>query len=302
MDFRHRHRKAARLARKHGFAEAMTRHAAVFYPRGDTLIVGFDNMKSREQPAPAFPWGYAAIAKAGHSHLGIMMSRRNDWFRHRDVVDFFDHLKSSGFFKQFHRVVFFGASMGGYAALCYCAASPGADVVTFSPQTSLDPATVPFETRYPKGLARGDWECGVTDGAVGARTARQVMVFADPYHSIDVAHIARLPGRNLRWMRCPNFGHSPARVMKHMTVLGPSLRAAWKGQLSPSAFAKMQRAHRFTAPGLTREVLLRGLETGHAGLVLSTIRSLEAAHPTWSFPRIAGMAQEQLALAGRAAA
>ena len=135
MRVKHRHRQAARLADKQGFSQVMTRHIGLFYPRGDTLIVGFDNMKSRDMPPPAFPWGYNAIAAQGYSHLGIMMARRNDWFRHKDLDAFFDGLRWQGFFDQFRRVVFFGASMGGYGALSFCSACPFADVVVFAPQT-----------------------------------------------------------------------------------------------------------------------------------------------------------------------
>ena len=111
-------RKAAieATATSGGFFRDFDRHSAVHFQRGSTLIVTFDNMKSRDMPVPRYPWAYQFVAKQGHSHLGIMMKRRNDWFRHRQLCDFFDELRDSGFFERFDNVVFYGSSMGGYGA------------------------------------------------------------------------------------------------------------------------------------------------------------------------------------------
>lgn len=290
MKIKHRHKKVARRVGSDGFARPMTRHAALFFPRGDTLIVGFDNMKSRDQSAPAYPWGFKAVKKAGHSHLAIVMSRRNDWYRHPDLAAFFDELRDTQFFARFERVVFYGASMGGYGALAYSASCPGAEVVTYSPQTSLDPAVAPFETRYRNGYGRGDWAGAYVDAAEMAQYASKVTVFADPYHDIDALHVARLPGHNLVFHKCPYFGHVVARHFKHMDILADVTRHAWDGTLDAQRFSQLRRGARHRAQSVTRAILMRGVETGHPRLVERALAGLGHSHPDWKFPRVRKLA------------
>ena len=288
MKVKQRHRKACLQAEKTGFFRAMARHVAVFNRRGSTLVVTFDNMKSRETPSPAFPWGADYVERLGHSHLGIMMSRRNDWFRHSDLFDFFEELQYTGFFTEFRRVIFYGASMGGYGALSFAAAAPGAQVVAFAPQTSLDPRVTPFETRYRSGFARGDWDDPrFADGAAGAALAGQVTIFADPYEPLDRAHVARLPSHNLRWMRCGCMGHNPARALKFMNVLGKTVGQAFDGSLTEAEFAATLRGKR-DSKVYQRQVLTRAVENGHAKLALNvTSRG--------GFPNVHRQAEQQLA-------
>ncbi len=72
------------------------------------------------------PWGYGFVEAHGWSMLG-MMAHDWTWYRDAAVWDFFDRLRDEGFFKQFDKVVFYGASMGAYAASVFSSAAPGAD-------------------------------------------------------------------------------------------------------------------------------------------------------------------------------
>jgi len=268
-----------------GFAVPMTRHAAMYYPRGDTLIVTFDNMKSRDQTPPCYPWGHAFVEALKCSHLGIAMCRRNDWFRHRDLTAFFDDLAAQGFFNQFRDVVFYGSSMGGFGALTYCAYAPGARVVAFAPQSSLDPKLVPWETRFLNGRERGNWRLPNSDAAQAAITAREVRVFADPYDPLDRSHIQRLYPGNLTWYKCPSLGHAPAQMLKHAGLTAQALVPALVGDLSATRFHQIQRQARLTTPGIARLVMTRALERGHPDLVLRAADWAEARFPAHNFHR-----------------
>ena len=296
MKLRHRFRKVAIEANKAGFCHGMTRHVAAYFQRhSDTLIVTFDNMKSRDGVGPAYPWGFKFVRDQGHSHLGLMMSRRNDWFRHADLNDFFDGLKADGFFAGYRNVVFYGSSMGGYGALNYAAAAPGCRIVAFTPQTSLDPSVVPFETRYRRGFERGSWTGGAyEDGVGGAQSAEQVVVFADPYHPLDGAHVARLPTHNLVWAKCPNMGHDVARMLKHMELLTECVLQAWTGDLTPDGYYQRMRSARGQTQALARAVLNKGIATGHAHLVQNALARLSQSRPEWKFPAIHSSAKAAL--------
>jgi len=295
-DIMPRHREPARVAMESGFAHSMSRHTALFYRRSrKTLVVTFDNMKCRDRPGPAFPWGYDFLAKQNYSHLGIVMRRRNDWFRHGDLTRFFDKLKADGFFDGFENVVFYGSSMGGYGALAYASAAPNARVVVFSPQTSLDPEQAPFETRYRNSFARGDWSGSYVDGAHEARTAREVTVFYDPYEPADREHVARLQnaGVNLNLMKIPFGGHDTMRRLIIRGLQSDICSAALEGRLSPDDFAiRLRKARGVQA--VSRTTLTRAIEKGHPQLVLATLLKLEKSRPGWKFPKIKRDAQDAI--------
>lgn len=279
-------RRAAGQAKAEGFAHPLRRHVALYYERGSTLVVSFDNMKSRDALGQVYPWAYKFVAGLGHSHLGIIMQRRCDWFRQPDLEAYFDRLRDEGFFDQFERVIFYGASMGGYGALSYSAAVPGSDVVVFSPQSSLDQKVVPFETRYRDGFQRGRWKrTRYKDAVDGAKAARRVTVFADPFHTLDAAHAARLVSDNVIWAKCPSSGHNPARLMKFMGCLNEAVTKAFDGTLTEIEFRQIWRAHRDTQ-ALARVILRQGMRSGHLDLVLRTLERLEASQPGWNFRQI----------------
>lgn len=279
-------RKAAGQAKTEGFAYPLKRHVALYYKRGSQLVVSFDNMKSRDALGQVYPWAYTFVEGLGHSHLGIIMQRRCDWFRQPDLEAYFDGLRKDGFFDQFEKVIFYGASMGGYGALSYSSAVPGSDVVVFSPQTSLDRKVVPFETRYRDGFRRGRWkQTRYCDAVDGVKAARRVTVFADPFHTLDAAHAKRLQGDNVVWAKCPSSGHNPARLMKFMGCLQEAVTKAFDGRLSEVEFRQIWRAHRDTQ-ALARVILRQGMRAGHLDLVLRTMEQLEKSQPDWNFRQI----------------
>ncbi len=278
-------RRAAIDAGPDGFFHAMDRHFAVHYRRSDMLVVSFDNLNSRDAPIPRYPWGYGFLRELGYSHLALMMTRRNDWFRHGDVDRFFERLRDEGFFAGFRRVVFYGSSMGGYGTLAYCHAAPGADVVAFCPQTTLDRRLVPWEHRYARARQRGDWSSATSDAAVCARSAHRISIFLDPQFEPDARQVARLDPDNLTLYPCRWMGHKVPRYLKHMGLLKPMAAQALAGTLTPERFRAMLcggRGNRSHA----RLVLKTALARGHPGLVEAALDSLATTRPDWNFPQL----------------
>lgn len=233
-------------------------------PRGDTLVVTFDNldiaMGKREDRRP---WGYAFIEKQGWSMLGVMAAGWT-WYRDPWVAAEFDRLAATGFFARFARVVFYGASMGGYAAAAFSPAAPGADVVAISPQSTLDRALVPWETRY-----RIAWERDFTgrygDAAAVSSAAGRVIILFDPYEPLDAAHAGRFAHPNVLRLRCPLLGHRLGTALQQMGILGPIVLAALDGSLTAAAFYRALRARR-EFPRYQRELFARALARGRPGL------------------------------------
>ena len=255
---------ATTLAGEDGFFRESPDHSFLFIQRSDTLVVTFDNldiaMGKREDRRP---WGFSFIEKQGWSMLGVMA---NGWTWYRDpwVWQQFDALRDAGFFRPFKRVVFYGASMGGYAACAFSAACPGADVVAISPQSTLDKALVPWETRYHTAWGR-DYSGPYGDAAQAAQAAGRVFLLYDPYEPLDAAHADRFSGANVVKLRAPLLGHRLGSSLHQMGILAPITLAALNGTLSELEFYRTLRARRSFAR-YQRELFKRALDRGRPDL------------------------------------
>lgn len=74
--------------------------------------------------------------KRGWALLTVIAEDGHD-FRTSDVVAFFDRCVDSEVFDGFEETLFYGDAEGGYAALCYALAAPGARVVSVTPKAPI---------------------------------------------------------------------------------------------------------------------------------------------------------------------
>ncbi|MBN2631332.1 MAG: hypothetical protein JXR75_12440 [Rhodobacteraceae bacterium] len=255
---------ASGLAGADGFFRESPDHSFLFIQRSDTLVVTFDNldiaMTKREDRRP---WGFSFIEKQGWSMLGVMANGWT-WYRDRWVWQQFDDLRDSGFFQRFKRVVFYGASMGGYAACAFVPACPGADVVAISPQSTLDKTLVPWETRYHTAWGR-DFSGPYGDAAQACAAAGRVFLLYDPYESLDTGHADRFAGSNVVKLRTPLLGHRLGSSLQQMGILAPITLSALNGTLTEAEFYRTLRARK-TFARYQRELFKRALDRGRPGL------------------------------------
>lgn len=256
---------ATGLAGAEGFFRDGGAHSFLYVPRSaDTLVVTFDNldiaMTKREERRP---WGYEFIEKQGWSMLGVMAAGWT-WYRDRWVHAEFDRLRAEGFFARFRRVVFYGASMGGYAAAAFAPACPGADVVAISPQSTLDRALVPWETRYRAAWGY-DFSGPYGDAASVSAGAGRVFLLYDPYARLDAAHADRFTAANVEKLRVPLVGHRLGTALQQMGVLTPVILAALDGRLTRLDFYRRLRV-RHGFPRYQWELFQRALDRGRPGL------------------------------------
>jgi hypothetical protein len=255
---------ATELAGKDGFYRDRGDHAMLFIKRSDTLVVTFDNLDlAMEKREDKRPWGFAFIEKQGWSMLGVTAAGWT-WFRDPWVYDQFDDLKKKGFFKRFKRVVFYGASMGGYGACAFAAACPGADVVAISPQSTLDKTLVPFETRYKTAWDR-DFSGKYGDAAKVSSSAGRVTLLFDPYEPLDAGHVARFTAKNVVKLRAPLLGHRLGSSLQQMGILSPIVLAALNGTLTEAEFYQKLRARKQFGR-YQKELFKRALDKGHPDL------------------------------------
>ena len=260
---------AAELAGKDGWYRPGTNgHSFLYMPRStDTLVVTFDNldiaMTKREDRRP---WGYSFIKDQGWSMLGVLAGGWT-WYREQWVSDQFDQLQEEGFFKQFRRVVFYGASMGGYAACAFSPAAPGCDVVAISPQSTVDKSIVPWESRY-KVVWERDFNGKYGDAAKVSKAANRVSILYDPYEPLDAQHAARFTGKNVQHLRAPLLGHRLGSSLNQMGILSPIILGALNGSLSSEDYYKLLRTRK-TSPRYQRELFNKAVDKGHTVLAKS---------------------------------
>jgi hypothetical protein len=255
---------ATELAGSDGFYREGDEHAMLFVKRSDTLVVTFDNLDiAMEKREDKRPWGFAFIEKQGWSMLGVTAAGWT-WFRDPWVYNQFDALKEQGFFKRFKRVVFYGASMGGYGACAFAAACPGADVVAISPQSTLDKALVPFETRYKTAWGR-DFSGKYGDAAKVSGKAGRVTLIFDPYEPLDRGHVDRFSAENVVKLRAPLLGHRLGSSLQQMGILSPIVLAALNGTLTEAEFYQMLRKRK-TFGRYQKELFKRAMDKGHPEL------------------------------------
>ena len=246
------------LAGPQGFFRDGGTHSFLYIPRGRTLVVSFDNldiaMNKRDERRP---WGFDFIARQGWSMLGVMANGWT-WYRDRWVSDQFDALAAEGFFAGFERVVFYGASMGGYAAAAFSGAAPGADVVAISPQSVLDKAVVPWETRY-KVVWDADFSGKYGDAARVSGAARRITILYDPYEPLDAGHADRFTAHNVMKLRTPLMGHRLGSSLHQMGILNEIILGALSGSLTELDFYRALRARR-SFPRYQKELFQRALD------------------------------------------
>lgn len=240
-------------------------HSLLFVPRStETLVVTFDNldiaMNKREDRRP---WGYSFIKNQGWSMLSALAGGWT-WYREPWVFEQFDDLKNSKFFKQFDRVIFYGASMGGYAACAFSPAAPGCDVVAISPQSTVDKTVVPWETRYSTVWDR-DFTGKYGDAAKVSEDARRVVLLYDPYEPLDARHAARFSNKNVQRLRAPLLGHRLGSSLNQMGILNKIIVGALNGTLTEAEYYAILRARKHSVR-YQRELFKKAVEKGHTDL------------------------------------
>lgn len=232
------------IGKREGFYQELgEQHSALYVKRGRTLIVTFENLDHvYENAEDRMPWGYGFVVSRNWSMLGLM-AKDWTWYRDDSVFDFFDRLREEGFFRDFDKVVFYGASMGAYAASVFSAASPGATVICISPQATLDREIASWETRYHKAWHRS-FSGRYAYGPEMVATAEQVYIFYDPRAPLDAMHTALFRGENIAKFRCRFMGHRIASLWLQLGILKPVIEGCVDGTIGPNNFYKSLRARR----------------------------------------------------------
>lgn len=285
--------RLAEIGAKEGFYERLgLQHTALFVERGKTLVVSFDNLDHvYERNEDRLPWGLSFAIANGWSVLGLM-AHDWTWYRDNDVFDFFDRLQSDGFFEKFDRVVFYGASMGAYAACVFSAAAPGSRVIAISPQATLDRSLTSWETRYKK-VWRRDFTDRYGYAPTQLEAAERVYLFYDPCEPLDAMHVSLFQGGNITKFKCRYMGHRIASLWAQLGILKQVTQACIEDDLTPLKLYQWQRLRKTNAR-YQREMLTRLQEKNRPALLVRFCKYVLAQRRAPKFRHAMKEAQAQL--------
>lgn len=211
------------------------------------LVFTFENADQPSRPRPdglREPWGGMWLHNRGYAVVGVK-PKAVEWYRGRDLHEFFRSNYLQSLVNQFDQVFLYGSSMGGFAAMTFADAIPGASVIAFNPQSTLNPRLVPWETRYQEGRSQ-DWSGDFADARIGASKAKSVFVAYDPLFDLDSKHVARLEQANLIPFKMPLVGHVIAGYMNEVGVLSAFVEGALAGTLTARECSILARNRRKT--------------------------------------------------------
>jgi len=247
---------------RQGFYTRLEHHAVICIRRDPArLVVTFDNLSNVNDLSPARePWAYRFVRENGCSHLSVM-ARRKDWYRCPQLIAYLEKLSADGVFAEFGQVWLTGTSMGGFAALAFASLAPGATVISFNPQTTLDETLVPWEDRFGMGRAR-DWSLPYSDAAFEIDEAERVFVLYDPFFPPDRRHVERLDGDNVTRLKTWCSGHFSLVFLRRANLLKPVMQHALDGTLTPAVFYTLYRERR-ALPWYRKALQTNLQERGH---------------------------------------
>ena len=220
-------------------------HANLWFEgRSDVLIISFDNLATIDEGWPRGPWLHRRLAPLGHSLLGVQ-SHTKDWFRNPTTPALLQGLQTRGFFRRFRRIVMTGASMGGFGALNMAPLIPGARVLAFSPQSTMNKTIAPYEARFPFAVRKSNWDAPeFLDAAAAIPLIPKVAILYDPFVPEDRAHAARLSGPNVQFLRAPHCTHEAVRVVIKSGAMLPLITALVESDTIGTNFWHSFRARR----------------------------------------------------------
>ncbi|UVO50767.1 alpha/beta hydrolase [Sphingomonas sp. SUN019] len=202
---------------------------------GGTIVVtfaSFTNTPDLDRPG----FGEEFLEREGIDAIHVV-NRLNRWYQHRDIPDMLAAIAAVT--RDYDRVITYGSSMGGYAALRF-ARSLGADTaIALSPQHSVDPRVVPWETRWQPDIAQIEFD------EIPFAPAPRQYVFYDPHDIPDDRHVALIAAAGpVARIPLPHAGHPVGALLTETGALQWALRAIAAGTFDPAEVRSKVRAGR----------------------------------------------------------
>ncbi len=169
----------------------------------------------------------------------------NDWYQYPDMAAAYAAIRNAA--KPYETVITYGVSMGGYQAIKAARHLDARRVVAVSPQSSVDPKKVPFETRWPEAAA-----LKFIDDKIKPWPGARYALAYDPRDPLDAAHAAaitqrlrkRHPDLQVQQVVMPFVGHFPLRSWKEAGLISRAILTLMKSKKDAGGVRGLFRAER----------------------------------------------------------
>ncbi|WP_427790972.1 hypothetical protein [Brevundimonas diminuta] len=208
-------------------------------PTSDTRrwVVTFDNYGiGHGFDRPGF--GEEFLRNNGISAVHVM-GVGDDWYQYPEMIAAMAAVRQA--VAGAERVMTYGSSMGGYAALRFADAAGAHAVLAISPQYSVDPRKAPFEKRWLQDGRRIQWLPEI-DGKLHCAVS-PVVVF-DP--QVDDGRQVALIRKDIKIssIRLPYVSHPATTFLSEIGLLKPLVLQTLSGDINAATFTRQAREQR----------------------------------------------------------
>lgn len=198
-----------------------------------TMVVTFSNYVDGGAGGEAFGASFLARHAIDAVHV---IARGNHWFQLAEMPEVLVAIRAAAAGK---RVLTYGSSMGGYAAIRFADALGADQAIAISPQYALDRRLVPFERRWRHEARRIRF--GAPPGTIAVAPA---ILFFDPRNP-DAGHAAAWSReRAIVPVPLSHAGHPATTFLAQSGLLGESLLAIVAGRFDAAATVREAHARR----------------------------------------------------------
>lgn len=205
---------------------------------GRRQVVTFDCYhESLGMERPGF--GEAFFQNEGITAIHVM-SHGNDWFQYTEIEDVLSIVRQACMGAE--RLLAYGSSMGGYAALRFAGVIGAHAALALSPQYSLDPRKVPFEARWASDRRRIRF-LGHIEGAI--RPVPHMILAFDSALDADRRHAELLMAdAPMTAVPLAHAGHPVGGFLNDIRLLRPLVLTALDGSFDAGRFRRAAHARR----------------------------------------------------------
>jgi tetratricopeptide (TPR) repeat protein len=203
----------------------------------DRLVVTFDSYADDLRPDRL---GFGERFFARHAVDAVhIIPRANDWYQYPEMPAAAELV--SGIAAGYRRVVAYGSSMGGYAAIRFGRAVGASVAFALSPQFSIDPAVVPFEARWARDSERLDF---ALERCWDQAFVEKCSIVFDP-HTPDRRHVELFAGHSeITAIEILGSGHPCTGFLVELGLLQQAVLAVLDAALDVDRLKREARALR----------------------------------------------------------
>ncbi len=207
----------------------------------ECCVVTFDSFTDNvDLDRPAF--GEEFLARHGISAVHVV-NARNHWYHEPDWWEAVSAARAAA--SGHARILSYGSSMGGYAALRFADHVGATSALAFSPQYSIDPRKAPFERRWPE-FRRRKWLPELSGPLSSGISA---VVVYDPVMEAERLHTERIAAEmSVRKLALPHAGHQTAAFLAECGLLSDIALQMVAGWPDLAGIGSQARARRKQSP------------------------------------------------------